>query len=1131
MIKILRVAVIFTAVTISLAASGQDNRTIGTRVADLLAQMPAGDGVATTKYMTDIFNLGIDGHNMICSQVVPAGSGNDVAARFAIEGLSRHLSEPGIPPANKLLWEKVCLDWIKRSSDTEVKTFFISQLQYIGSDNSIDEMSSLIENNDLAEPAVAVIVAIGTKLSTETLVRMLSNGNNMAIVSTLNGLASLRSDVVTPEILSFATSHIPEVKAAAFRALASTGDKQAIKTLTTAANEANWGWEPTGAVSAVIGIAYNMGAAGNLKSMDKLLKLIRSKCNKPGSFHYLTAALTVSVRYHGVNSHKQLLQAMKSSDVEYRGAAMRLASGLPGEEYTAEWIGALNSFKGESKAEIVSMLGDRRDKSASPFVSPLLNDTDPLIRQTAAEAIAKISCKEAIPALTDYLLKYDDSDDQEAAASALVTLLDRESLKTLAGKLPKAGTIAQGTIIGLLSWSRNEEFFPAVLPLTGSQDDGVRSSALLALKNLAPEGALPELLSLLRNTKQKHEANEIRLAIASALRKNSDTETRVDDLLISLKEPGLKHQIIPVLAMLGGKRSVEAVLNEFEQGDALTRDSAFEALIYWNDYHSLNALFDICASENKTFGSAAFNSYIKQIASAPVTAEQKLLFIKKIAPYALTLDQKEQMIEAAGSIRTYLSLFFVGKYLDDVSLAPTASRIAMRIALPASGETSGMSGVLVREILEKSIGSISGNESEYDKERIRKYLADMPEEEGFRLMFNGVDLSGWQGLVGNPITRAKMTPAELAARQKVADQKALQNWSVRDGMIWFSGNGDNLCSVKKYGNFELLLDWIITKHGDSGIYLRGSPQVQIWDTSRVDVGAQVGSGGLYNNQKHPSKPLVVADNQVGEWNTFRVTMVGDRVNVWLNGILVVDNVVLENYWDRSIPIFPVESIELQAHGTDLAFRDIYVREIPDSEYNLTLAEKTEGFTALFNGKDLSGWIGDKVSYVAEDGMIVIKPDKGSGGNLFTANEYGDFVFRFEFQLTPGANNGLGIRAPLEGDAAYVGMELQILDNTAPIYANLAPYQYHGSVYGVIPAKRGYLNPVGEWNYQEVFVKGNRITITLNGTIIVDGDIAEASANGTIDGHDHPGLKRVKGHIGFLGHGSVVKFRNIRLKEL
>jgi hypothetical protein len=293
----------------------------------------------------------------------------------------------------------------------------------------------------------------------------------------------------------------------------------------------------------------------------------------------------------------------------------------------------------------------------------------------------------------------------------------------------------------------------------------------------------------------------------------------------------------------------------------------------------------------------------------------------------------------------------------------------------------------------------------------------------------------------------------------------------------------------------------------------------------------VGSGGLYNNQVHPSKPLKVADNPVGDWNTFRIIMVGEKVSVWLNGELVVDDVTMENYWDRKSPIFPKGSIELQAHGTDLAFRDIYIREISDKEYNLTPEEKSEGFVSLFNGRNLNNWVGNKESYVVEDGTIVIKPESGSGGNLYTAGEFSDFIFRFEFLLTPAANNGLGIRTPLEGDAAYVGMELQILDNDADVYAKLEPYQYHGSVYGVIPARRGFLNPVGEWNYQEVYVKGTKIKITLNGTVIVDGDIADARDNGTMDKRDHPGLKNTTGHIGFLGHGSVVKFRNIRIKDL
>ncbi|MEM9720400.1 MAG: DUF2911 domain-containing protein, partial [Bacteroidota bacterium] len=189
------------------------------------------------------------------------------------------------------------------------------------------------------------------------------------------------------------------------------------------------------------------------------------------------------------------------------------------------------------------------------------------------------------------------------------------------------------------------------------------------------------------------------------------------------------------------------------------------------------------------------------------------------------------------------------------------------------------------------------------------------------------------------------------------------------------------------------------------------------------------------------------------------------------------------------------------------------------------------FISLFNGENLMGWIGNTQSYVVDQGTILVNPKGEGGGNLYTEKEYSDFILRFEFQLTPGANNGLGIHAPLEGDAAYVGKELQILDNRAEKYATLKPYQYHGSVYGIIPAKRGFQTPVGTWNEQEVFVKGSKVKVTLNGTVILDGDFLEASKEGTMDGRDHPGLKRTRGHIGFLGHGDVLRFRNIRIKEL
>lgn len=202
-----------------------------------------------------------------------------------------------------------------------------------------------------------------------------------------------------------------------------------------------------------------------------------------------------------------------------------------------------------------------------------------------------------------------------------------------------------------------------------------------------------------------------------------------------------------------------------------------------------------------------------------------------------------------------------------------------------------------------------------------------------------------------------------------------------------------------------------------------------------------------------------------------------------------------------------------------------------SQNQLNNMERVDGFELLFNGENLDGWIGNKTDYVTENGMIVIYPDNGGEGNIYTEREYANFVFRFEFQLTPGANNGLGIRAPLNKNAAYKGMELQILDNTADKYADLHEYQYHGSVYGVIPAKRGFLLPVGEWNKQEVIAEGDSITVILNGEVILADNIKEARKGGILDGERHPGLKNKRGHIGFLGHGDLVRFRSIRIKEI
>ncbi len=206
--------------------------------------------------------------------------------------------------------------------------------------------------------------------------------------------------------------------------------------------------------------------------------------------------------------------------------------------------------------------------------------------------------------------------------------------------------------------------------------------------------------------------------------------------------------------------------------------------------------------------------------------------------------------------------------------------------------------------------------------------------EGYIALFNGKDLTNWKGLLkspyDNPAKRATLSEEERAKLQAQADEEMKKHWSVKDGIIVFDGKGRSLSTAKDYGNFEMYVDWKIEPAGDSGIYVRGVPQIQIWDPSHKSAGG-VGSGGLFNNKTHPSKPTEVADKPIGEWNTFWIKVVGDKVTVKLNGKTVVDNVVLENYWERDKPLYETGPIELQNHGNTLWFRNIYLKELPSGQ--------------------------------------------------------------------------------------------------------------------------------------------------------------------------------------------------------
>ena len=1118
-------AIISLILASSLNGKGQINRTIRTKVADALAQVPTKDETRLNSLMGELVVLKEEGFALFVAKIVPPGTGDDVAARFVVASLAKYVSQFR-KTEDKLMVERGLQKALQGASDKDVQSFYLTQLFFVATDQSVGLLSQYLRDEKLCDASVKVLLAVGTPSAGETMLKALDGAQGIPALALTKAVGLMRLEAANPVLVKNLGTADTKMQRVLLVALAQITSKESFSVLTDRAAKAKYLYEPTGIVSSLITYADRLGEKGDLALCDKTLAVLMTNCKEVNQLQYRSAALAIKSKYWGMESLPLLSKEFDNSDKAYRAGVMNLAAAKPDVSATRQWFSRAKSVTGEKRAEIVEMLGRLGDQSLLPTFGSFLSDASAEVRVAAIDAIATIKGEKAVMVLEDHLVK---GLDAAASAKALSRRLDGNHLYRLCAELEGAPKAAKIEIIRLIGAKGVKSCFDKIYGYTANTDQEIAGAAFAALKNLSGREHVSQLMDLLKKASTKEQISAVQIAlIHAAAGMNSEDKAKFIGRLSEIAE---LSRTLAVYSSLGSREALRNVVDAFGSNDPAIKESAFTALVKWSSGDAADALFHICAS-NSNFQAKAFKGFLDLVIHSAMPDDQRLLQYRKVMPLAASKEQKLMVVNRLANLKTFATLLYLANFLDDKDLQAVAASSAMHVALPGSGKTDGLTGEIVKDILNRSVGLITGPESDYDKERVRKYLASMPDEKGYVPMFNGKDLSGWKGLVGNPITRAKMTEKELAAKQVEADAKAANNWSVKDNSIVFNGAGDNLCSTRQYGDFEMIVDWRITKKGDSGIYLRGSPQVQIWDTSRVEVGAQVGSGGLYNNAKNRSIPLKVADNPIGDWNHFYIRMVGEKVTVTLNGVLVVDNVTLENYWDRSIPIFPKEAIELQAHGNELAFRDIYVKEINDGHYVLSANEQKEGFVPLFNGNDFEGWTGNTIDYEVKNGEIVLNVDNGpSHGNLFTQGEYKDFVFRFEFQLTPGANNGLGIRAPLQGDAAYVGMELQILDDDAPIYNQLQPYQYHGSVYGVIPAKRGSLKPTGEWNYEEVVVKGNQVKVILNGNVITDGDIAVASRNGTLDHKEHPGLLRTTGHIGFLGHGTVVKFRNIRVKEL
>lgn len=1133
-----------------LMAQTPANRTAKTTAADVLAQMPAAKQAAYNKLIGDLSSTGEEGVLLLVNMINAPGKGNNANVDYALSGLTHYVMAKGEENA-RLVTANAYLKALEMVNERETKAFIIRQLQILGKDECIDALASYLNDESLSGPAARALAANGSEKAGQALVAALKSrsGSPKTQKDVILAIADAQVKEAEAVLLTLQGAADPDMQKDVLYALSRVGGLNSMPVLAKAAEKAGYTMEVTGANEAYIALLKQL-VPSNRDAVMKAAKKLQKDAVKAGQEQTREAALQILLAAEEpAKVSKMIIAAMKDPSKNYRNAALSYASDFADKELYIELMKMVPKAKPELKVDILNWIGReakkpskhdvirdleiRFDLPAKQILLEQLGDANFDVKQAATWTLVKIGDKSYIPSLAE-LLKSEDKQ---------VVLLGQDALAAFPGDIDGAVAKAvssaanEGKIAGLelLAMRKATANINTVLDQIQTGSPEVKAAAYVALKDVVGERDITNMCGMLE-TADALAVPPMQRAVISALSSLSAAD-RVETVTRRMLQAGNKDYLYYlVLASTGQPDALATIVKGFRSNTGVKRDAAFEALLNWKGIEVADELYAICKENpSSNYFDPALTAYVKLVSNPAFTGENRLLSLRKAMEIAKTDAQKNAILQQIEKTGTFLGMLYAGEFLDQKPVQQAAANAVMNIAL---GNKEYM-GTNVRVLLNKVMEVLDNPDAGYQKEAIKKHLAEMPQGEGFVSLFNGKDLTGWKGLVQNPIARAKMKPAQLAKEQAKADENMRRDWKVEDGLLVFEGSGyDNLCTEKQYGDFEMYVDWMLDPAGpeaDAGIYLRGTPQVQIWDTSRVNVGAQVGSGGLYNNQVNESKPSKVADNKLGEWNSFYIKMVGDRVTVVLNGEKVVDDVILENYWDRKLPIFPIEQIELQAHGSKVYYRNIYVKELERKEpFKLSAEEEKEGFKVLFDGTNMHEWTGNTVDYTLEDGCISMIPSKSYGGNLYTKNEYANFVYRFEFQLTPGANNGVGIRTPMEGDAAYVGMEIQILDCEHPIYKNITPLQHHGSVYGIIPAKADHhdaFKPAGEWNYEEIVADGDNIKVTVNGVVIMEGNIREATKNGTADHKKHPGLFNKKGHIGFLGHGSPVKFRNIRIKEL
>ena len=1106
--KKLFIAILLLAL-VPFAAGAQDarQRTAETIVADALAQLPAQTPKAFDSLMQELAATGADGIRMMAGMLVPASEGKNAVVEYALGGVVSYVSAQGREALAREVRTGLA-DAVAASTDKPNQAFLLSLLQLCATAREAPVFVKYAGDDYLADYAVRGLIS--TPGTEETLLALIGESPApnalLAYAAAEKGLAAAE-----PALLKWAADPTADTPArqAVYNALAKCGTHASIATLAAAAKADGYAFTKSDATGAYVNLLARLAAAGEQKALSAAKAL-----QKPALPQNVRAAgLEIVLAADAKKRTQTVLAALKDADRAYRCAALDYANDFADEALYAALVKKLPSLSDAAKTDVVSWLGARHAASQSAAVVAAMSSPDDELALAAVRAAGKIGGQQALDALIAQL----GGAHAKEASAALAAFNGKPNAAFVAALDGDPAT--QANALKLVAKRRITTAADKVFALLGSGDKAVRTAAYDALAGVTTAGDFDRLCDLL----DKAQGDDVKALQAGLRNALAPAAPDMQYKLVAgrMAAAPQKARYYPLLAQAATDEAIGALLKADDP------KAAFAALLTVKNPVMIDVLYEL-AGKNPDWTDAAISRYTDFATASDNTPMRKYQLYRKGLEANPSAKTQNKLLKALSRTPVFPALVLAVKYMDAPATAETAALVVKTVA----AKNPGMGGQTVAAALKKALEvyvelAKADADAGYAVDEIKGLMAKLPEA-GFEPL--SLEPENRKAVVGNPETRKAMKPKALAKAQLEADAAMAQKWVLTDGILTAQANAPAIQFPKQYENFEMILDW--KTPGEAGIAVRAIPQIRLGGVS--------GTGMLADD-----KGVADADNRPGNWNTLYVKVVDDRITVFENDVKIVENAVMTNPDMPGEPVSICGCIELIAGTAPVEFRNVYVNELPSTPvFELSAEEAAEGFEVLFDGRSLHKWTGNTTNYVPLNGTIDVTAQYGGSGNLYTKKEYSDFVLRFEFRfIREGVNNGIGIRTPMGVDAAFEGMEIQILDHDAPIYKDIKNYQQHGSVYGVIAAKRVKFPPLGDWNVEEIRAVGDRITVTVNGEVILDGNIREACQGHCvgdpgekgnhymIDHRNHPGLFNKSGHLGLLGHGAGIQFRNLRVLDL